>query len=93
MLNPFLLMSTRAKCIYSSDQFKEIIKATEELYKKTALSISNGDFAIAPYKLKKQDGCQYCPYINICYRKASDYRILEIEEENKEQGDSTNGML
>jgi|GEM_PF-2297414 len=85
-------MSTRAKCIYSSDQFKEIIKATEELYKKTALSISNGDFAIAPYKLKKQDGCQYCPYINICYRKASDYRILEIEEENKEQGDSTNGM-
>lgn len=47
-------------------------------------NVSNGNFEIKPVKIEKLvDGCNFCPYKDICFKVPSDYEIKEIKGDDE----------
>ena len=77
----------RTKTI-SLEETKEIIKQVDELLKKAFSDIHQGVFKINP-KLAGStiNSCSYCTYSSICYKRVTDYIVIDKkgkEEENNE---------
>lgn len=50
----------------SLEQFKSLMKFTDEQIKHIGSSIIEGQLKPYPYKYKKETGCDYCPYLSVC---------------------------
>ncbi len=63
-------------------------KAKDKITEATA-SIREGDFAINPKNIKKKSSCDYCPFLDTCFRKPHDVQVMHIEK--KLNGEATDG--
>lgn len=70
--------------IKSSDGFADLATLAKEKYLEAERAIRNFEFPISPIKVNTVDACAYCPYRDICYRKNSDYRGANTEDETKD---------
>ena len=71
--------------IVSENGFKDYMNTVSELYVEMNKKLRNNEFNISPYfKNDRDNGCQYCPYKDICYVRSSQYRVLSKEENEDE---------
>ena len=63
------------------------MKHIENTLKEAGSEILKGNADIAPYKLKDETACKYCPYIAICRfdKYISGYNYREINQLNDEE--------
>lgn len=48
-------------------------------------SVCDGKFDISPIKIEKHaDGCEYCDYKDICYRKFKDFNIQKLKPKEED---------
>lgn len=71
------LDSNSLKKVISLADFEELLKITEEKINQAILDITTGRYFINPKKLGSFDSCEFCPYLDLCYRDDSDYHSLE----------------
>lgn len=70
----------KSKSLMSIDERKELTDLMGNLIIKCIDNVSDGDFKINPIKIEKHaDGCDYCPYKDICFRKFKDFNIQHIK--------------
>ncbi|WP_428911336.1 helicase-exonuclease AddAB subunit AddB [Niallia sp. Krafla_26] len=66
--------------IASKQEFKEISDYLHHLYVKTGNEITEGNVAIAPYKLKNRTPCTFCSFKSVCQfdesMEENQYRLL-----------------
>ena len=74
--------------LISYDEEDELYKVIENLITDCINNTSDGDFKINPFKDKYHDGCDYCKYRDICFRRDSDIRNVTIVDDNTEEGDT-----
>lgn len=68
------------KHLFNMDDKKELFELVEKLIDNCIKNVSNGDFKIYPIKIEnKKDGCEYCKYKDICFRKPKDYNYKEVK--------------
>ena len=71
--------------IVSENGFKDYMDTVSELFMEMNIKLRNNEFNISPYfKNDRDNGCQYCPYKDICYVRSSQYRVLSKEENEDE---------
>lgn len=64
--------------VLSEDTINSLIDIVEKNLEEVMESISNADFAINPKKMGNEiDGCEYCPFKDICYMNNDN--IVELE--------------
>lgn len=80
-------LSSRSKnVLYSKEEFNKLIDLVNEKAIFAGNTILNGDFSINPKFIKdKNQSCDYCPYVSVCYRRLKDYVYIKDEEEKEEQ--------
>ena len=66
---------------YASEAKAKITEASD--------AIRNGDFAINPKNIKKKSSCDYCPFLDTCFRKPHDVQLMKITK--KTNGEVTDG--
>jgi ATP-dependent helicase/nuclease subunit B len=66
---------------YASEAKTKITEASD--------AIRNGDFAINPKNIKKKSSCDYCPFLDTCFRKPHDVQLMKITK--KTNGEVTDG--
>lgn len=72
----------KLKNILSEDERKELTSLMEALIMKCIDDVSDAKFDIHPIKIEKHaDGCQYCDYKDICFRKFKDFNIQYISKD------------
>ena len=78
--------------ILSEEQINRIIELTEDNVNKGIDNILNGKFDINPKKIgyNKLDGCNFCKFKDICYKKEKDYVLLEDKKDISFLGDDEN---
>lgn len=75
--------------IFTKEEREKMISLVEELIYNVIDNVSSSHFNIAPIKIdKKVNGCDYCSYKDICFRKSSDYIIKEIKRKEEEENGS-----
>ncbi len=77
----------KSKNILDVNEFSSLKTEAESQIKKTIEGIRNGDFKIAPVRLKQEKAlgaksCLYCGFKSICFMKSSDYRDIDLDEGN-----------
>lgn len=78
----------QGKMIIDHQQENELFTLTENLINNCIDSVLDAQFDIKPIKIpKKVDGCEYCEYKDICFRKTKDYNYQNII---KPKGDEIN---
>ena len=78
----------KSKRIISRDQRDELLKLVSTIIDNTIESVCAGKFDIHPIKIAKlADGCEYCEYKDICYRKYKDFNIKYVSNKNTSKGD------
>lgn len=74
------------KNIMSLEERKELTNLMENLIMSCIDNVADGNFKINPIKIDKYaDGCDYCPYKDICFRKFKDYNIQYIKQNGGEE--------
>lgn len=74
------------KNIMSLEERKELTNLMENLIMSCIDNVAEGNFKINPIKIDKYaDGCDYCPYKDICFRKFKDYNIQYIKQKGGEE--------
>ena len=71
--------------VLSNEEIDSLITLINNFIDEDINKIINASFEINPKRIgyQKDIGCKYCPYIDICYKKESDYVLLkEVEEDN-----------
>lgn len=65
--------------VLNEKEMSSIVNITEKIIDEDIKHILNGDFSINPKKIgyEKIIGCEYCPFKDICFKKNSDYVILD----------------
>lgn len=88
--NPFNIKDDIISDDYSYLQYQEDIKNSLDI---VINKINNGEYSIRPIKDGQNDKelCQFCPYINICYRKKKD--IYDISNEISNHFNRENEVL
>ena len=70
------------------EQTKEIIQQVDNLLKQAIKNIHNGDFKINPKFIENNvNPCKYCPYLSICYKKVTDYVLIDLKNKGGEEND------
>lgn len=83
-LNAFKL----SKRVLSCSDKDSLYELMENLIMTCIDNVSDAKFAIHPLKImKKADGCEYCRYKDICYRKPKDFNNQELKST---EGDDDN---
>lgn len=72
----------------SYEEEDELYKVIENLITECINNTSDGNFKINPFKDRYHNGCDYCKYRDICFRKDSDIRNVTIVDNNTEEGDT-----
>lgn len=71
----------KTKNILNLDDRSELMELMENLIYKAIDNVSDGIFDIKPIKIDKHaDGCQYCNFKDVCYRKFKDYNYQTISK-------------
>ena len=79
---------SKSKKIMDRDTRDELLVLVESIINNTIDSVCDGKFDISPIKIAKvADGCDFCEYKDICYRKYKDFNIKELPKKQKEEGD------
>ena len=74
-----------SKSVIDINERQIILDKATELIEGVIDKVANGEFKINPLKIDgKADGCNYCKYKDICYRKYKDFNIKEISKEDKQ---------
>lgn len=73
--------------VKTAEEFDLLMKHIENTLKEAGSEILKGNADIAPYKLKDETACKYCPYIAICRfdKYISGYNYREINQLNDEE--------
>lgn len=76
-----LKYGARVKTVEEKEELKLLVKDRIE---ECINNVSNGKFEIKPVKIEKLvDGCNFCPYKDICFKVPSDYEIKEIKGDDE----------
>ena len=60
----------------------------EELINEAFSDIEQGNFNINPKSINGNNkSCQFCPYMNICYRKNKDIKVIDEKKFKETVGD------
>ena len=71
----------KSKRIMSKDERNELLNIVTNIINKTINNVCDGKFDIKPIIIEKYaDGCQYCEYKDVCYRKYKDFNIQTINK-------------
>lgn len=75
----------KTKSVMDLDEREKLIELMENLIVKCIDNVSDGLFNISPIKIEKYaDGCDFCEYKDICFRKFKDFNIQVL---NTKEGD------
>ncbi|MCH5166853.1 MAG: PD-(D/E)XK nuclease family protein [Erysipelotrichales bacterium] len=70
----------KTKTILSLEERDELCNLMENLIINVIDKVSDGDFKIHPIKIEgKADGCDYCDYKDICFRKFKDFNYQTLK--------------
>lgn len=71
----------KTKNILDCDEKEELTALMENLIMKAIDNVCDGKFDIKPIKIEKHaDGCDYCNFKDVCYRKFKDYNYQVIKK-------------
>ena len=72
--------------LVSKETFDEYKNITLNLFKEMNSNLRNNNFDIHPYfKNERDNGCQYCPYKDICYVRKDQYKLIDQEENEDDE--------
>ncbi|MGI6714210.1 MAG: PD-(D/E)XK nuclease family protein [Bacilli bacterium] len=75
--------------VKSSEELQSLAEIARDKFLIAEREIRQFNFPISPLKIGSNvDACKLCPYRNICYRKSSDYRLITLGEEQKDEIDT-----
>ena len=73
------------KRIYTYEQKKELKELIKKLIKNCVDNVYEGNFKINPIFIKdKEDGCKYCSFKDVCFKKQSDVKVIIRDGDNSE---------
>lgn len=72
---------------YDQSYFDNLIELAKNKYIEANQRIRNNEFEISPYQNKKDNGCQFCDFKDICYVRFNQYRNI-----SKAEGDESDGL-
>ena len=76
---------SKSKRILSYDDRNELLELVSTLIDNTIENVCDGNFDIRPIKITGHaDGCNFCEYKDICFRKYKDFNIQVIKKEQAE---------
>ncbi|MGA0875435.1 MAG: PD-(D/E)XK nuclease family protein [Bacilli bacterium] len=75
--------------VQSKEAFQTYAETAKEKIEDAARSIRQGEFPINPKNIARKSACDYCPFIDTCFRKASDVQIITLPK----KGETTDGDL
>lgn len=80
----------KSKNLLDENEFKSLKEEAEQQIIKTIYGIRNGDFNISPVRFKQEKSlgaksCLYCGFKSICFMKSSDYRDIDLDEEENNE--------
>jgi ATP-dependent helicase/DNAse subunit B len=79
--------------VFSAGDINDLIKMVEELINEAFSDIEQGNFNINPKSIKGNNkSCQFCPSMNICYRKNKDIKVIDVKKFKETVGDE-DGLL
>ena len=86
--NEKVIVKNKSKTI-TLEETKEIIEQVDELLKKTFKNIHQGEFSINPKFVDngKIFACTYCSYASICYKRVTNYVVINTKEEGGENNE------
>ena len=74
--------------VFSAGDINDLIKMVEELINEAFSDIEQGNFNINPKSINGNNkSCQFCPYMNICYRKNKDIKVIDEKKFKETVGD------
>lgn len=63
--------------ILSNEQMDNLVKLVDKKIDEAIEKIEKRDFEINPKVIDKKNGCDFCPYKDICYKKEEDIKYLD----------------
>ncbi len=73
------------KHLLSLDERDTLITLMDSIIMNAIDSVCDGKFDISPIKIEKHaDGCEYCDYKDICYRKFKDFNIQKLKPKEED---------
>lgn len=75
--------------VQSKAAFQAYAQTAKDKIAEAANGIRRGDFAINPKNIARKSACDYCPFIDTCFRKASDVQVITLPK----KGETTDGEL
>lgn len=76
------------KNILSIEKRDELVNIMENLIVSCIDNVCEGNFSISPIKIEKiVDGCDFCEYKDICFRKFKDFNIQHIKSKEDEESE------
>lgn len=73
--------------IQSREAFQAYAKTAKTKIAEAANAIRRGEFPINPKNIARKSSCDYCPFIDTCFRKASDVQFITLPK----KGETTDG--
>ena len=65
---------------YSYNEKNDLKELVKNLIKNCIDDVIDSKFDISPIKIgNKEDACKWCNFKDVCFRKTSDYRFIELE--------------
>ena len=68
------------KQAFSEEKFENLCKTLFSYLLKAKEKMALGDYSISPLRLKDKDACKDCIYRDVCYRKESDFPLLNKKD-------------
>ena len=79
------------KRILDKNEKEDLINLVETLINNCIDNVSDALFDIHPIKAEKRaDGCAYCKYSDVCFKKPKDCNYQEVKKESGETEDELN---
>lgn len=70
---------------YSSEAINELVKDVNSIIDRTFIDIAQAKFDINPKRVGKKDyGCEYCCFKDICYKTEKDYVDINVNKEDQD---------
>ncbi|MEY3691883.1 MAG: hypothetical protein RLZZ388_54 [Bacillota bacterium] len=73
----------------SAEEISRYAGLAKEKITQASHAIRQGDFTINPKNIKKKSSCDYCPFLDTCFRKPHDVQMIKIAK--KLEGELTDG--
>jgi ATP-dependent helicase/DNAse subunit B len=75
--------------VKTQSQFDGYVQVAKDKITQAADGIRQGRFAINPKKIKGKSSCDYCPFLDTCFRQSSDVAIITMpKKEEVTDGDT-----